>query len=142
MLEKAQNSLSEILTVTEKQESCVFKELESLQELALVFYQKPDADTEKKLCRQRKIFFMLMEIYDWSLWKYIQQLHHKTKQLEHQYDALFAEIYFQTREMYSNNHPFFQEYETCEKLTSLSKKELKKTEARIKKECTRNEGEK
>ena len=139
MLEKAQNSLSEILTVTEKQESCVFKELESLQELALVFYQKADTDAKTKLCRQRKIFFMLMEIYDWSLWKYIQQLYRETNRLSHRYDLLFAEIFYRTREIYSISHPFFVEYKSCEELTNLSKKELKKIESKVKKEFTGNE---
>lgn len=128
--------LKEVMTVIEKQESVLFHELVILEKDAVLFYMKPDKESLSKLKEQKEIFFMLMEIYDWSLWKYIQGLHRKTKKLEHQYDLSFAECYYRAKIIASKApcfRPFFNEY-TCEKLTSLSKKRLKKIESRVKKE--------
>lgn len=118
-LEKEAARLKEVMTVIEKQESVAFDELTLMQKKAIKFYMKPNPKSLTRLKNQKERFFMMMEVYDWSIWNYIQKLYRKTGRLHKRYDRIYANNYYRMKKANPMN-PFFKKYPLCEQLTDIS----------------------
>lgn len=75
--------------------------------IKLNYYDSQAAAEKENLEEKHEFTFALIDIYDWSLWQYIQKLYKGNRKLSKRFDILFLKNYFRAYDIKSEE-PFFK----------------------------------
>lgn len=101
LLSKYTAELETVLSRSQWQEFLLLEHCSELKQAALVYYQKPSEESGAELLQQADIVFVFADIYLWSLWQYLQQLHKKREMdMPKLFEKKFIETFRLTKEKY------------------------------------------
>lgn len=120
------DELEVILSRSQWQEFLLLAHCGELKQAALAYYQEPSEASGAELMKQADMVFVFADIYLWSLWQYLQQLHKKREMdMPKLFEKKFKETFRLAKENYiraGRLSVFFAKYPNEEELLRREEK--------------------